>query len=227
MSEAKISKYQKFETETIQRSMLKGAAYNPRKISKQAKQQLAASLKEHGLIAPLVWNRRTGNLVSGHQRLKILDALEGTDNYELTVAAIDVDEREEKVINVSVNNETLMGEWDLDMLKSLNLDDGISFSEMGFLDADAALMFGGDERFTAMFENEEVKAEKETIADIKRDRKEMMEELKRQNSADFYFVVVCKDQQDKDDLMNELGYPNYEEYVYSDALRRLAKPDIF
>lgn len=46
---------------------------------------------------PLVWNRRTGILVSGHQRLKALDALEGTEDYELTVSVIDVDDLERRV----------------------------------------------------------------------------------------------------------------------------------
>lgn len=219
-----MSRYQKFEMETVSRSVLKGAPYNPRKISKTARQKLAASLKDHGLIAPLVWNRRTGHLVSGHQRLSILDALEGTEQYELTVAVIDVDEREEKILNVQVNNESMMGEWDLDMLGTLNAEDGISFDEMGFIDADAELMFGGDERFTSMFENEDVDREKGTLRDIKQDRKDMMQRLKDEQSADFYFVVVCKDQKDKDALLKDMGYPNYEEYVHSDAVRRLARP---
>ena len=51
---SKKSKYQKFETETVHRSVLKGAPYNPRKISTVAKRKLAASLKDHGLVAPLV-----------------------------------------------------------------------------------------------------------------------------------------------------------------------------
>lgn len=216
-----VSQYQRFETELIHRSDLRGAPYNPRKISKQAKMQLTKSLKEHGLVAPLIWNKRTGNLVSGHQRLSILDALEGTDNYELTVAVIDVNEREEKILNVQVNNNALMGEWDFDKLGDLRINDDISFDEMGFLDADAEMMFGGDERFSEMFSNEEVEHEKEYLDNIKKDRKEMMEKMKEEQSADFYFVVVCTSPEDKAALMNEMGYPAYEEYVYSDAVRRI------
>ena len=219
----KLSRFQKFDTETIHRGLLKGAPYNPRTISRSARQKLADSLKNHGLIAPLVWNRRTGHLVSGHQRLSILDALEGADDYELTVAVIDVDEREEKVLNVQVNNESMMGEWDLDLLGALNLEDGISFDEMGFIDADADLMFGGDERFTALFENDDTAREKDTLKDIKQTRGEMVKELEEAQNAAFYFVVVCKDQKDRDALLGEMGYPNYEEYVHSDAVRRLRK----
>lgn len=220
---SKRSKYQQFETETVHRGILKGAPYNPRKISNAARKKLTESLKDHGLIAPLVWNKRTGHLVSGHQRLSILDALEGSEDYELTVAVIDVDEREEKILNVQVNNEAMMGEFDLDMLGEMSLEDGISFDEMGFMPADAALMFGGDERFTPLFENEEVAHEKDTLKNIKQDRKEMTQKLQEEQNADFYFVVVCKDQKDKDALLSEMGYPKYEEYVHSDAVRRMGQ----
>ena len=48
--------------------------------------------------------------------------------------------------------------------------------------------------------------------------------MAKEQSADFYFVVVCKDQKDKEALMQAIGYPVYEEFVYSDALRRLNTP---
>lgn len=35
-------------------------------------------MDEFGFVEPLVWNRRTGNLVGGHQRLKILAARSGS-----------------------------------------------------------------------------------------------------------------------------------------------------
>lgn len=153
--------------------------------------------------------------------MQILDTLEGTDDYEMTVAVIDVDPREEKILNVQINNESSMGNWDIDALGALNLQDGIGFDEMGFIEGDVELMFGGDERFTELFQSEEAQGEKDKLADIKKDRKEVAEKLAQEQSADFYFVVVCKDQKDKEALMQSIGYPAYEEFVYSDALRRL------
>ena len=117
-----------------------------------------------------------------------------------------------------------MGDWDIDALGALNLQDGIGFDEMGFIEGDVELMFGGDERFTELFQNEEAQGEKDKLADIKKDRKEVAEKLAKEQSADFYFVVVCKDQKDKEALMQAIGYPVYEEFVYSDALRRLNTP---
>ena len=93
----KLSKYQKFEVEVISRGEIHGADYNPRVISEDARKRLKRMLAKHGLVQPLVWNRRTGNLVSGHQRLSQLDQLERSQDYDLQVSVVDVDEREEKI----------------------------------------------------------------------------------------------------------------------------------
>ena len=98
------SKFQKFDMDTISRDQIHGAEYNPRIISEDAKKRLRKMLAKHGLVQPLVWNRRTGNLVSGHQRLAALDSLEKSKNYDLLVAVVDVSEREERVLNVQLNN---------------------------------------------------------------------------------------------------------------------------
>jgi ParB-like chromosome segregation protein Spo0J len=53
-------------------SKIKPAAYNPRKDLKPGDPEylkLAKSMKEFDLVEPLVWNKRSGNLVGGHQRL--------------------------------------------------------------------------------------------------------------------------------------------------------------
>ena len=56
-------------------SKLNPAAYNPRKDLQPGDaeyQKLARSLEQFGCVEPVVWNERTGNVVGGHQRLKIL-----------------------------------------------------------------------------------------------------------------------------------------------------------
>ena len=110
----KLSKYQKFEVEVISRGEIHGADYNPRVISEDARKRLKRMLAKHGLVQPLVWNRRTGNLVSGHQRLSQLDQLERSQDYDLQVSVVDVDEREEKILNVQLNNPSMQGDWDMD-----------------------------------------------------------------------------------------------------------------
>ena len=76
------SKYQAYETETIKRSDIKNAPYNPRIMDESAKKRLRKNIAKHGLVAALTWNKRTGNLVGGHQRLEQLDGLEKNKDYE-------------------------------------------------------------------------------------------------------------------------------------------------
>ena len=52
------SKHQKFEMRVIDRRDILLADYNPRTISKDARQRLKNTLREVGLIQPLIWNQR-------------------------------------------------------------------------------------------------------------------------------------------------------------------------
>ena len=51
---------------------LKSAGYNPRTITDEQLGWLKKSLEEFGDLSGIVFNRRTGNTVGGHQRLKCL-----------------------------------------------------------------------------------------------------------------------------------------------------------
>ncbi len=130
------TKFQKFEVHEIARSDIKGAEYNPRIISEKAKTKLKKNLKKKGLLQPLVWNKRTGNLVSGHQRLAILDELEKSENYSLSLAIVDLSEKEEKEQNLFFNNVNAMGEWDLEQLGDLFTEADFDYIEAGFELAD-------------------------------------------------------------------------------------------
>ncbi|MGE4537611.1 MAG: ParB N-terminal domain-containing protein [Desulfovibrio sp.] len=224
MSTPKISKFQRCEVETIQRDQIHGAPYNPRVINEGAKKRLKKMLRQHGLVTTLVWNKRTGNLVSGHQRLEALDALEGNQDYALHVAVVDVDAKEEKKLNVQMNNPSMQGEWDLDKLADMALEDDIGFADMGFSDADAEVLFGGDSRLADLFHDpEEVAETKDTLRDIKKDRAEATERLKEAQGAGFIVTAVAQDVEEKEALCRALGLPTYEEFVPAALiLRKLA-----
>ncbi len=218
-----LSKFQKGDEIVIKRSELKEAVYNPRIIDEPQMKRLKAGLKEHGLIgASIVWNRQTGNIVSGHQRLKALDMLEGSQDYDLRVTVIDVDVREEKKLNVQLNNSSMMGEWDIEKLGDLFEEENFSADDLGFTDLDIDIMFNGDERFSELFhDNEGVAASKEEIRAIREHRKESMEKMKEEQSGNFYFTVVCESEEDKKLLLREMSHPVGETFVSSDHVRRL------
>lgn len=219
-----ISKFQKGETRTIARSEIHGAPYNPRVIDDAARKRLMKAIRQDGFLGTLLWNERTGNVVSGHQRLSILDQLEKTQDYDLVVTVIDVDERKEKALNVQMNNQSMQGDWDLDLLANLAADDGIAFDEMGFSEADAEVLFGGDSRLSDMFhESEEVTETKDKIREIKKfDRKECAEKLKKERTADFMVTLICEDRDQKVALCKALRIQEYEQFApAADLMRRL------
>jgi DNA modification methylase len=89
-------------------SELTPAPYNPRQISPEALAGLRGSVERFGLVEPVVWNRRTGNVVGGHQRLKVLQSMGETTTQ---VIVVDLPEAEEKALNVALNSPSIAGEF--------------------------------------------------------------------------------------------------------------------
>jgi hypothetical protein len=139
-----VSRFQSFNIERINRSQITPAPWNPRQIDAHAKRLLSTSLKKHGLIMPLVMNRRTGRLVAGHQRLNDLDQKENYakgNDYELDVAVIEVDEKAEKELAIFVNNQNAQGSWDLELLTNL-LQTDLNLENTGFTSVDLGILLG-------------------------------------------------------------------------------------
>lgn len=153
----------------------------------KAKKRLKENIAKHGLVSALTWNRRTGNLVGGHQRLEQLDALESVKDYDLTVCVVDVDEREEAVLNVQLNNPSMQGEWDFDKLAMMTEEFDLDLSgDMGFTESDIDFMFEGDDRFSQLFETQEGEDMRGDLNKVKEARKKSVENLKERNNIDWY-----------------------------------------
>jgi len=121
-------------------SVLKPAAYNPRKKLKKGDKEykkIENSIREFGFADPLVVNADM-TIIGGHQRLNVAIDLGYT---EVPCAIVDVDKTREKALNIALNKIT--GAWDdqllADLLKDLenvnfNLDfTGFEAPEIGQL----------------------------------------------------------------------------------------------
>ncbi len=98
-------------------SKIKPAPYNPRKELKPGDYEYEAlkrSMHEFGTVEPLVWNKRTGHLVGGHQRLSVLKA-DGAAHADVSV--VDLPREKEKALNIALNK--IQGDWDQDKLAEL------------------------------------------------------------------------------------------------------------
>lgn len=107
---------------TLPITQLRPAPYNPRMALRpgdDAWNRLSRSLNEFGLVQPLVWNRRTGNLVAGHQRLEIL---KGQGRLQADCIVVDLPLEKEQALNVALNNKALMSDWHADKLADLIAD---------------------------------------------------------------------------------------------------------
>ena len=96
------------------------AKYNPRKDLKPGDpeyEKLKRSIEQFGYVEPVIWNKTTGNVVGGHQRLKVLmDS--GVTEVECVV--VELSPEKEKALNVALNK--ISGDWDKDKLALLITD---------------------------------------------------------------------------------------------------------
>lgn len=219
-----LSKHQRFEVGRVWRHDLVPHPKNPRVIEPKAQKRLKAKLREVGLLDTIVWNRRTGFVLSGHQRLAVLDRLERYDaatranDYELDVASVDLAEADELSMLAFFNNPAAQGVFDLDALAEFNLELGVSFESMGFDALDVDLMFDGDARFSEMFaDSRDVGEAKQALQEVRADRERMTDRLKEENKADYYLVVVAKDQAELDAVRARLAIEATAQFASAEA----------
>lgn len=161
---------------------LNPAPYNPRielEPGMPEWEKLKTSIETFGNVEPIVWNERTGNVVGGHQRLAVLKSM----GYEtVPCSVVDLDEYEEKLLNVALNK--IKGKWDYDKLEEILSDydnelaiiSGFSAEEIAVIlanngdleddfdygdwdDDDEEPMIGGSFVVTLIFANAELAAE--------------------------------------------------------------------
>lgn len=204
---------ERWKPATIHRREMKNAPYNPRLINEDERARLTKIISAHGIVAPTVWNRRTGNIVGGHQRTSICDDLYGTDDYEVTVSEIDVDEIREVELNLALNNAQAQGSYDQEKLEQLFKErPAIQIESTGFTGAELFQLFGA-----SPFEQRADDALSEVAKKIREARERQSntrEAVKAREETHFYLVVVFKDDADRVDFTNAVGW---EDNRYQDG----------
>lgn len=231
-----LSKYIKSESVELNRSAIHFAGYNPRKLSEEARKTLKRGIKKFGLVGGIVVNKRTGfTVVSGHQRLSVMDELQKfpDNDYRIRVDVIDVDEKQEKELNILMNNPNAQGSWDYDALARLVPD--IDYKDAGLTDADLN-MIGCDFLLQTEEENslagaleemmqpvtEQKEAEKaarqleraEKVAHMK-DVKQQVKEQAQETAAnmDAYLMLSFDTWEAKAAFCERFGYDPYQKFI--------------
>ena len=115
---------------------------NPRRISDKDLENLTRSIKEFGLIDPVICRRETRMVIGGHQRLLAARKL---GMKTVPVIFLDLDEEKAKLLNVALNN--ISGEFDEELLgqllAGLNGSTDLDLSLTGFDDKEIDLLMKG------------------------------------------------------------------------------------
>ena len=128
-------------TKLMKLAEIRPAEYNPRVTLQEGDTEYKAlknSIDRFGLVEPLIVNERDNTIIGGHQRYNVLKA-NGVEETE--VILVDLDEQQEKTLNISLNK--IEGDWDTYKLEAVlkEIDKGdISFT--GFSEEEIANIIG-------------------------------------------------------------------------------------
>lgn len=238
----------RFQFKQIPRSQIKKAPYNPRDIDPFALKKLGDGIGRFGLVEPLIWNSRTGNLVGGHQRLALIDAKLNNAEYDVPVAVVDLDDVQERELNVLLNNESTQGVYDFAKLETLFRNEGANPFAAGFDLMDLQQVFPTDtvEEFMQMYlpaaDLEEIRKLAEIpgtpppesvqqaaldIQQIKAARQKHLSGNREDLRADHLVVIVFDSAADTQTFLNKLGLDDNQQYFLAEHfLSVLGKPDL-
>jgi ParB-like chromosome segregation protein Spo0J len=136
-------------------SEMNPAEYNPRDIRPEALEGLSGSIDRFGVMVPIIWNKRSGRIVGGHQRFKVLSA-QGVE--ETDVVVVDMDNNEEIALNITMNNPESRGQFTKEvvtLLEEAKAKMADSFEEVGL---------GDMLNYLSRYKFEDAKAKKEREA---------------------------------------------------------------
>lgn len=180
--------------EVMPREMLAEAEYNPRVINDDQRARLRAILSKHGLVEPIVFNKRTGRIIGGHRRIAILDAIHGSPRYSVHVNVLDVSEIDERELNIALNNDAAQGQYDLEALLKLYSDKEfpLEVAATGFSIANMYQLFGDDptNRDTVALDDlaQKIQKARDELAIAGRSARDKKD--RPIDSMNFYLVVV-------------------------------------
>ena len=231
-----LSKYIKSESVELNRSAIHFADYNPRKLSDESRKTLKRGIKKFGLVGGIVVNKRTGlTVVSGHQRLSVMDELQKfpENDYRIRVDVIDVDEKQEKELNILMNNPNAQGSWDYDALARLvpdidYQDAGLTAADLNMIGCDFLLQTEEESSIADALEDmmapvtEQKEAEKaakqleraEKVAHMK-DVKQQVKEQAQETAAnmDAYLMLSFDTWEAKAAFCERFGYDPYQKFI--------------
>ena len=123
-------------------------------------EKLKDSIENFGYLDPIIWNKRTGMIVSGHQRFQVMKDLaeqNGEELDEIDVMEVDMPENKQDAFMVAINKIT--GLWDTEKLSALFKElDEEDLSYTGFDEFEIQALLSSDDN-TIIDDTEESETE--------------------------------------------------------------------
>lgn len=213
----------------VRRSTLTPAPFNPRVIDKHARRQLRESINTFGLVEPIVYNRRSGYILGGHQRLSILDEQHGypPHDYDVDVSVVDLAPIDERRLCVLLNQPNAQGSFDLEALgRLIDSTPGLDPASLGFDAVQLATMFS-DLPSSPLFSTDTDPAAPaaqsitaareradsgESVADYKAKKARVRAQLASEKDDGFYIVLVAPSRTHIDAFLKFLDLPLDDRY---------------
>ena len=236
-------RYIQSETTVIRRSQINFAPYNPKRHSKEAISEQAKNIKRVGILGGIVWNRLTGNLVSGHKRIMALDKLNKYDgapekDYGVKVEAVEMDEKTEKEQNVYMDAAATNTAQDVDLLAELIPQ--IDYKNAGLTEVDLNIIgidyvFETEEESSIVADFDDLMSETNRQKEAEKQErkaavKAMKDEIKRNadekaRNMDAYVMISFETHSAKAAFMQRFDFDKREKYikgeVFSEMIERI------
>lgn len=222
-------KNEKVKNEKVEKvGDLRPSPYNPRRITDEQKKRLKKAIEEFGDLSGIVFNRRTGRLVGGHQRIKVIPQNAIIEKTELPIASrtgtvaygyiiidnekysyreVDWDEGKEKAANIAANAHG--GDWDEDklgeILKELSADKSFDIELTGFDLGDIYNMFGTN---VLMEQPDRLIELSNQLRSIQSIHEEIRKKIYTREDTDFYLVVVFRSAKESKEFLERLNLPD-------------------
>ena len=160
-------KNKNYKIEYIEINKLKLSTYNPRIHDNSMLEQLEKSIKEFGLVDPVIVNsnpERMNILIGGHARIK---ASKNIGIKKVPVVYVNLNTKQEKLLNLKLN--AISGDWDFSALNELFEKDlliDLGFNENDLQSAWDDVLESDDDNFNVEKELKNIKKPKTQLGDL-------------------------------------------------------------
>jgi hypothetical protein len=219
-------KVKQSETITINRSHINLNPVNPKKHSKEAIEEQKRNFKYCGFLGGLVWNKTTGNLISGHKRLMTLDLINGYDgsettDYEVKVESIELTIKQEREQLIYMDSKRTNTPQDYELLALIIPELDIKNTGLNQYDIDIIKSLVPESNFG---DNEQIKKDiEETELDYNKKiehNKNVKSQMNKNNASvqqASHFTVIFETYNDKAEYLESIGINGDDVFITSDT----------